>query len=294
MDAKLSFDLDGSTLTQPLGSAELELAVATVRMPERTSSHELILSGMALPNSSITIYDSRKPLKTVTSNSAGFWSAAAPLNNPYSYVYHNISVGVTHENLPREFLTEPKLVIYDSSHVEPLKVTMYTGTGTVVFDFRNPTTDPYYVYTKNHISFVVELNRNDDPLIDQVYVVTANDNKQTTYIRCAYDDTKNAWVGSHNYSGSTDAPIGLDVQIIMKDAVPPELEEEFVEDLEQEYQQILDAFDKKMEQTRAELEKEIILPNLKEMTISPPDSTRWWVHCSVQPPLAHKNSRTTI
>lgn len=155
--------------------------------------------------------------------------------------------------------------IYDSR--KPLKVTMYTGTGTVVFDFRNPTTDPYYVYTKNHISFVVELNRNDDPLIDQVYVVTANDNKQTTYIRCAYDDTKNAWVGSHNYSGSTDAPIGLDVQIIMKDAVPPELEEEFVEDLEQEYQQILDAFDKKMEQTRAELEKEIILPNLKEMTI---------------------------
>ncbi len=267
IDTRLAFSKDGDTVVQPLGTVKLEVSAATFLTPERTSYNEVPVSGMTVPRSTVTVYDGNKAVGTTVANANGSWNTIVTLENPYSYICHSISIGVKHENLDQEVRTEGRLLIYDAAMIEPVRVTMRNGHSTAVFDFRGGKTQPYYVYDNSYFTFVVELTRNHDPAIEKVYVVTANTSGRTTYIECAYDSTKDRWVGSYRYAGSQDVPVGLDVRIVMKTPEEDLLDEEDMKELEDALQDFLDEYDKKLEEEREEIRSNLVLPDFGKMKI---------------------------
>ena len=267
VDAELEFEKDGKVISQPLGSAELKLDVVFFRLPEQTSFSDLIFSGTALPDTTVTVYDGDEPVGTAVANGAGTWKAEVKLDNPYNYMPHSISVGVSGGALEKEIRTEPELLIYDGAIAEAVRVTMHNGAHETVFDFRDPTTDPYYTYQSRDYSFVVELNQPDDSRIEQVYVVTINGQGRTVYVECVYDPARNVWLGTHQYFGATDAPLGLDVEVIMKEYEGPILDEKLVEDVEQLVAEFEEEYDRQEEEYWKTLEETLVHPDFGKMTI---------------------------
>lgn len=198
INAELRFELEGTTLTQPLGTAQTELVVATFTVPERVGTRTLTISGIAVPNSTITVYDGDYVAGTATSNAVGSWSAKITLDPSRSLMTRVIRIRAENEVLDKPLISEPKGMIYDEELIEPLKVTMYCGGKRIVFDFKNPGSAPTYTWSSSSFTFLVELNRNDSPLLDRVFVRTINSAKKVSYVECFYDSCKDLWIGSSN------------------------------------------------------------------------------------------------
>ena len=265
INAELRFELDGTTLTQPLGTAQTELVVATFTVPERVGTRTLTISGIAVPNSTITVYDGDYVAGTATSNAVGSWSARITLDPSRSLMTRVIRIRAENEVLDKPLISEPKGMIYDEELIEPLKVTMYCGSKRIVFDFKNPGSAPTYTWSSSSFTFLVELNRNDSPLLDRVFVRTINSAKKVSYVECFYDSGKDLWIGSSKFS-SKDAPVGLDVQFVLKTSDEPLVDRDILDELEDIYDQAEDEVEDELDRLEKEIEDSVGLPDFDSMT----------------------------
>lgn len=215
--AFVQFDMNGETVTQPIGSANYTAKNLSISVPSTVSKTAIPVSGTAIGISNVEIYDNDVLIGQTTSLANGMWTISCELNQPYNLSTHSIYARVTTKQ-ELELQSEIKTVQYDKNAVEVSKVIM-TNTAhpsgslnlcqyTTVFDFQNSQSSiPAYWYWPSYpdFTFVIDFTNNDTTLISNVvlHVFTTSDAVRNLYP--VYDKKLNAYVASDKFF-SNDLP----------------------------------------------------------------------------------------
>ncbi|NLY43569.1 MAG: leucine-rich repeat protein [Clostridiaceae bacterium] len=243
-NAFVEFTINGETVLQPIGAVSFEVTDLKIDVPERTGQRFITVTGVAMPNSEVIVYDNGVEVGRTRSLSNGNWSLGFNLIKPYQYLKHKINAEVI---LPQgtKVLTESKWVIYTETHVDLSKVTMYYNGNyrkeyKVELDFLNPSdVDISYVYDggSRSFTFLVEFTNNDPDLISNVYVYVRTSSGRTVSLPAVYDDEKGLWVASGSF-GQNDMPTSIGVYYDCSSEYDLILDNEFVNDLKNALSQI--------------------------------------------------------
>ena len=205
------FDLDGKTVTQPIGSANYTAKDLSISVPSTVAKTAIPVSGTAIGKSDVKIYDNGVLIGQTTSMANGTWATICELNEPYNLSTHNIFAKVTTKQ-DIGLVSETVNCLYDKNAIEVNTVTMINTAHTsanldlydyvTVFDFQNPKeTYPPYWYWPSYpdFTFLVDFTNNDTTIVKDVvlYVFTDHDDVVTLYPE--YDAKKDKFVATAKF-----------------------------------------------------------------------------------------------
>ncbi|MDO4805879.1 MAG: lectin-like protein [Coriobacteriales bacterium] len=215
--AYLSYD--PGAVTQPIGSASVEVSAASIKMPKRTGRTKVTASGKAIAGCEVAVYDNGTLVGSTTSNKIGSWSLEFDLVSPRKFSKHEVYATVTNDTYGISIQTDVAELFYNCNCVEVSKVTMVntahpaTSLDPVefmtVFDFLNPSSAvPTYNYWPAYptFTFVVEFTGAASDSVSNVAVVTTDSYGDKTRVPCAFDEEGGVWIGTFDYQDFCDVP----------------------------------------------------------------------------------------
>lgn len=206
-NASVAFRLKGKDMVQPIGSAQYAVQDVSIRVPERTRTREIVVSGVAQSRAEVSIYDGTELIGTTKALANGYWSATCLIASAYNLTDHNISAKIVTSN-GMEMATETKTCTYDEQYTEVKSVAMsfYTlgQNNTITWNFANNTTDASsYSFAGNALfTFVVAFTQPDSTGISDVVVNVFTNSGKVVEVPCRYSAQQGKWVGSHNFDTS--------------------------------------------------------------------------------------------
>ena len=226
--ALAQFDLNGNTLTQPIGSANYTVKDLSITVPSVVAKTAIPVSGTAIGASAIEIYDDGVLIGQTNSLANGTWATTCDLNEPYNLSTHNIYAKVkTKAGL--DLQSENVACTYDRNAIEVKTVTMINTAHpaenlslkdyVTVFDFQNPSQEsPVYWYWPSYpdFTFIVDFTNNDTTAVKNVmlYVYTSDDDYEILFP--TYDEKKDAFVASHKFTKSSSLPVNVNVEFAIE------------------------------------------------------------------------------
>ncbi len=239
-NAFAAFTLDGKEVLQPIGSAGYSVKDLTISVPSVVAKKTIPISGTAIGNSEITIFDGDVQIGQTKSLANGVWSTTCELHEAHNLSTHSIYAKVK-SSLGLELQSEAQNCTYNIEAIQVSKVTMYHDnpevngwrghTYEVVFDFLNPSNVAqkyiYYIYNKL-FTFTIDFTNNDPEKISNVVLYVKTGKGRQIPLKARYDAKKQLWVASGEfgdmYDGDIPVNVSVDFDAITEDAV---LSEEF-------------------------------------------------------------------
>lgn len=235
--AFVQFELNGETITQPIGSANYTSKSLSISVPSTISKKIVPVSGTAVGKSTVEIYDNDVLIGQTTSLPNGSWATTCTLDNPYNLSQHQIYAKVTTQQ-GYEILSETSTCIYDKNSIQVSKVKMYYDnpelhkTFELTFDFLNPTTKEenysYYMANKK-FTFTIDFTENDTAKVSDVvlYVKTAKSGWHP--LDATYDAKQNLWVAAGEFGNMNDGdlPVNVGVNFDTPKIITPDFSESF-------------------------------------------------------------------
>lgn len=281
--ALAQFDLDGETITQPIGSATYTAKDLSITVPSTVAKTTIPVSGTAIGASAIDIYDGDVLIGQTSSLANGTWSTTCELYEPYNLSTHNIHAQVT-TKAGLELQSENVECFYDKNAIHVSKVRMLYNGGNIVYDFQNTSVDTgYYVFvpSKPQFTFLIEFTENVPSKINDVVLYVKTSNNKWTPLNATFSESKGCWVASGDFTSSA---LPVNVSVDYNQETPQELDESFFaqplnflerskEDVDQymvEYKTLENEFEKAFDKDD-EQSIELILNQLFECVI--PDYT---------------------
>lgn len=206
-NASVAFRLKGKDMVQPIGSAQYAVQDVSIRVPERTRTREIVVSGVAQSRAEVSIYDGTELIGSTKALANGYWSVNCLIASAYNLTDHNISAKIVTSN-GMEMATETKTCTYDEQYTEVKSVAMsfYTlgQNNTITWNFANNTTDASsYSFAGDALfTFVVAFTQPDSTGISDVVVNVFTNNGKVVEVPCRYSAQQGKWVGSHNFDTS--------------------------------------------------------------------------------------------
>ena len=206
-NASVAFRLKGKDMVQPIGSAQYAVQDVSIRVPDRTRTREIVVSGVAQSRAEVSIYDGTELIGSTKALANGYWSANCLIASAYNLTDHNISAKIVTSN-GMEMATETKTCTYDEQYTEVKSVAMsfYTlgQNNTITWNFANNTTDASsYSFAGDALfTFVVAFTQPDSTGISDVVVNVFTNNGKVVEVPCRYSAQQGKWVGSHNFDTS--------------------------------------------------------------------------------------------
>lgn len=226
ISAAASLDL-GNEVVQPIGIAQFTGKGFSINVPSNYASTQVLVSGTALGQSEVKIYDNDVMIGYTESKLDGSWSTTVELDKPFNPSYHDITAKIRN-NDGLVLTSETKQLLYDKENIIPNKVVMsfynewYKRNIEVVFDLINGTTTPssYPFYHSTDFTFVTDFTLNDTTRVKNVnFKVLASDGTIRT-IPGIFNSKKQAWVGTTTYSSSNKLPQNVTMEY---DVIPVEV-----------------------------------------------------------------------
>lgn len=211
-NASVSFELNGRTLTQPLGSALAEVKDLEIVVPSVIASPRFKVTGMAKGHSQVSIIENGAVLGTGKANAAGTWNVDCALTDSTNQSTHTIYAEITTTE-GTQLVSESKQVTYDQNAVQVAKVTMLhfnpeiPKTFTSEFNFLNPKTEPTQwtlYYPKKRFTYTVEFNDNNPQRILDVVLHLHTADGRYVPVEATYNAEKHLWMAEVNMGSSSD------------------------------------------------------------------------------------------
>lgn len=219
--AFVQFDLDGETVTQPIGSANYTAKDLSISVPSTVAKTTIPVSGTAIGTSNIEIYDNDVLIGQTTSLANGTWATTCELNEPYNLSRHQIYAKVTTKQ-GIELTSEKVSCVYDMNAIQVSVVKMYHDnpemhkTYELTFDFLNPSNKEenyiYYIYNKK-FTFTIDFTNNDTTKVSNVvlYVKTAKSGWHP--LEATYDVKQDKWVAAGEFGNMYDGDLPVNVSV---------------------------------------------------------------------------------
>lgn len=235
--AMAQFDINGKTVTQPIGSATYTAKDLSINVPATVAKTQIAISGTAVGRSEILIYDGDVLIGQTTSLANGMWNSKCELNDAYNLSRHNIFAKVTTRQ-GVELRSETKECLYDENAIEVKTVTMSFYNGwmrknlEVTFDFENNKTSEssYQFYTGTDFTFVADLTNNDTTKVSDVEFIVFLSNGEHVVLPAEYNSQLDKFIAIRNFSGDA-LPINLDVRFMQKHFAEVDFSESFNEEI---------------------------------------------------------------
>lgn len=216
--AFVQFDLNGETVTQPIGSANYTTKDLSISVPSIVAKTSVPISGTAIGSSNIEIYDNGVLIGQTTSLANGTWATMCELNEPYNLSRHRIYAKVrTKQNV--ELISESKECLYDRNVIEvkSVKMCFYNGwlrkNVEVLFDYESgTTTGSYMFYTGTDVTFIANLTANDTVNVRNVTFCVLTDRNEIRHIEGAFNKEIGKWIAVCRFE-SNNLPINVYVDI---------------------------------------------------------------------------------
>ena len=270
--AFVRFDLDGKTVTQPIGSARYTAQNLSLSVPGVVDKTTVPVSGTSVGKSTVEIYDGDMLIGQTQSLANGSWSTTCELVDPYNLSTHQIHAKVTSKD-GVELRSETVECTYDSRCIEPLKVTMinvaHPSTSlnlceyVTVFDFTNPSHSiPAYWYWPNYpdFTFLIEFTSNDPDLISDVKLNVLLSNRSVKTIVPSYDEAKECWIAVAKFD-SYGLPVNVNVSYNANTA--PVVDEREIVDAEQNFEKGYNESLEEKEQALNQWDEEVPIENME-------------------------------
>lgn len=249
-NAFAQFDIDGKTVTQPIGSANYTAKDLTISVPSTVAKTIIPVSGTAIGTSNVEIYDNGVLIGQTTSLANGTWATTCELDEPYNLSTHSIYAKVTNKQ-GLELQSETRDCVYDMNAIEVRTVTMSFYNGwlrknvEVVFDFENNKTSDasYMFYTGTDITFVADLTNNDTTVVSDVKIYVFTDKDEVRELPAVYDAKNDKWVAVSRFE-SNNLPINVSVDYVAQtptviDSYELDASRKDLENISDSYNQIL-------------------------------------------------------
>lgn len=211
--ASVVFDYKGATLTQPIGSATVEVKTLDIIVPEIITSATINVAGSAPARSKVDVYSDNELVGHTTAKANGSWSAECTLLNVFNLNEYPISAKITTES-GSMLLTETKNVTYISNYPKIKTVTMNTNP-TIVFDFEKGTTSHSWYYTPDNVLFTLDFTNNSADVLQEVYLNIFGEDGSVRTIDCSYDTRKSIWFANVKFD-TYNGIVNLSVNYIAK------------------------------------------------------------------------------
>lgn len=224
--ASITFDYNGRTITQPIGSASAVIKDIEICVPSVTASPKFKVAGTALANSEVKIMENGIALGTGKANAAGLWNVECQLQSPYNLSTHSIMAEITTPQ-GNKLASETKTITYDMNALQVAKVTMYhynpemNKTYTSEFDFMNPKTAATQwtvYYPKKVFTYTIEFTDNDPERIFNVVLYIHTADGRLVPCNALYNKQKQLWYAEVNMGNSSDGyyPVNCSVDFDYK------------------------------------------------------------------------------
>lgn len=211
--ASVVFDYKGATLTQPIGSATVEVKTLDIIVPEIITSSTINVAGSAPARSKVDVYSDNELVGHTTAKANGSWNAECTLLNVFNLNEYPISAKITTES-GSMLLTETKNVTYISNYPKIKTVTMNTNP-TIVFDFEKGTTSHSWYYTPDNVLFTLDFTDNSADVLQEVYLNIFGEDGSVRTIDCSYDTRKSIWFANVKFD-TYNGIVNLSVNYIAK------------------------------------------------------------------------------
>ncbi|MBR6937625.1 MAG: chitobiase/beta-hexosaminidase C-terminal domain-containing protein [Prevotella sp.] len=219
--AFVQFDLNGETVTQPIGSANYTAKDLSISVPSTVAKTSVPVSGTAIGTSNIEIFDNGVLIGQTTSLANGTWATTCDLIEPFNLSYHSIYAKVkTKQNL--ELQSETVECMYDMNAIQVSKVTMYHWNPEMhtmfesVFDFQNPSTKPnqWTVYYPNKkFTYTVDFTNNSPERVSNILLNIHTADGQIVPLYPTYDKQKDIWVANIDMGSSSNGYYPVNVSV---------------------------------------------------------------------------------
>lgn len=235
--AQIEFDLNGNTMSQPIGSASYTAKDLSISVPKTVAKTSVSISGMAIGRSEVKVYDGDVLIGQTTSLANGMWSTKCELNEAYNLSQHNIHAKViTKQGL--ELQSETQQCLYDENAIQVKTVDMSFYNGwmhkniSLTFDFESNKTsgNSYSFYTATDFTFVADLTNNDTTKVSDVEFIVFLSNGQHVIVPAEYNSQLDKFIAIRNFSGDA-LPINLDVRFTQKHFAEVDFSESFNEEI---------------------------------------------------------------
>ncbi len=212
-NAFAQFTIDGKEVLQPIGSAHYTIKDLSISVPSTVAKTTIPVSGTALGNSTIQIYDNDVLIGETTSLANGVWSTTCELDEPYNLSNHKIYAKVTNKQ-GLELHSETRECMYDMNAIQVNKVTMYYNGYVNEFDFQNPSNKPQsYTYSSNTaFTFTIDFNNNDTTKVSNVILYVKTMANTWVPLSTMYDKKKGLWVASTTHTELKSYPVNVSVE----------------------------------------------------------------------------------
>ena len=211
--ASVVFDYKGNTLTQPIGSANVEVKNLDIIVPEIITSATFNVSGSAPARSSVDVYCDNELIGHTTTKQNGQWNAECTLASVFNMSECPVSAKITTES-GSLLLTETKSTTYIKDYPMIKTVTMDTNP-TIVFDFEKGTTSQSWYYTPGNVLFTLDFTNNSPEVLQEVYLNIFGEDGSLRTIDCSYDTKKKIWFANVQFS-TYNGIVNLSVNYIAK------------------------------------------------------------------------------
>ncbi len=209
--ALAQFDIEGETITQPIGSANYKAEDLSIKVPSVVAKAKIPVSGTAIGTSDIEIYDNDVLIGQTTSMANGIWTTVCELYEAENLSTHNIYAKVTTKQ-GLKLQSETIACLYDQDAVMVNTVTMINTAHTssnlelydyvTVFDFQNPQTSiPAYWYWPSYpdFTFLIDLSYRDVKLIPFVWLHVFTSDGNVRSLRADYNTAKDRWIATDKF-----------------------------------------------------------------------------------------------
>ncbi len=277
--AQLQFDIDGRTVTQPIGFATCDVKYMTIVAPEKIYKLSFPVYGTAPALSPVRVYAGNDILVGETQSLAdGSWNMHVELPDCPNLASIPVYAVITTRQ-GREAKTETVNVAYDQNLIRPLHVLMYpplwsnegnrNGYSSLIsdteklcidFDYENPMRlneqwYSAYVHTSNPFLFEIIFNTTDSTKVENVTLIYQTTKGELGYLPAEYDGATGHWMCSVNLR--EDAVCTVDVDYLYKTEPLMDADLQFANTHMMEYQkEMLKAYTEEVERIIKELSSE--------------------------------------
>ena len=221
--AFVQFELNGETITQPIGNAEFTSDGLSISSPSTVNKTNIPISGTAVGVCDVSIYDNDVLIGQTKSLANGSWAMNCELNNAYNLSRHSIHAKImTSQGL--ELQTETSNTYYDINSAQVVKVTQYNEQRgptpyLMTFDFMNPsTTSQHYSYDMydNNKTFTYTIEFTNNKAVDNVTLYVKTNMGHWWPLKARYDEEKDLWVAAGEFGDSQngDLPVNVSVDFV--------------------------------------------------------------------------------
>lgn len=210
--ARVIFQLDGNTVIQPIGNANLNIKDLDFELPSRTCYKEIIATGAAPAYSNVRILQDGTVVGESTASPNGAWTVECTLIDTYNQKDCQMqAVVTTPEKL--ELVSSVRTVVYDEAAIMIDRVTMLTGSEEVIFDFNHKNNTKNYTWVDGKLfTFIVKLTDNAPENLSGVRLFVKTLDGGERAFDCYYSESRNAWLCVGNFTSET-APINVSVSL---------------------------------------------------------------------------------